>query len=395
MTTDSIKVVRESLEEYLYEYLDHYDEDAPDIVIKHIDDDKVIVFDVTIEKSVCIKWINLLKTPLQEWYERNKGTIDIHMWNEIFRGSYDYTLDNERLVYQPGLFVHKGYAEVHIEYASLHFNSEVDCFKIGDVSCDVGFPSSMYTLLHKHMEDGDTFTADDWSSIFTLRLENITRENYKAYLEQALFILYYSNPPQFDGDYPHVAFSGKTDSPISQRSTDFLHTDFPTANYVEPLNFFNTGGSTGEVLYFYKVIEYFFLINRKQEITSIIQSDQNIDRKISDLTKVYKEDEENLLISIMHTLKSHHRFDSVLHYAVNRNLVNSNDTNEFANKMYLYRNSIVHGKKDNRFDILTRDLVDQEPDGWFIVIREVALICIEVFCYQDNLKEMVQSVDEV
>ncbi|GGJ64475.1 hypothetical protein [Virgibacillus salexigens] len=380
-----LKELKDSLTNYFNEYLT--DSRDSSLTIEFIDEDKLVVKDYTYNQVMMFSWRNLISRELKEWYKDNKEKLDegYDLWDGIF-SDYLVTQDNPKVDYYESFgFFHKGYAEFILEYDTLHLFMGTDFFKIGNVECDIGMPSDMFVLINMQMVDDEHFYHESWDSIFTVKLTNVTKANFKKYLDQALFLIGQCNPPYFKDDYPYLRnYADKVYEEDSD--TEMINFDFVEAEYLEAINFYNSGGRKGEVLYFYKVIEYFFIINRKQEILDLISNFNDIDKVIKGLTNIYKDDEESCLGYVLSNNDIKEKAQTIIDEAYTENLITENSIKQFAKQIYLYRNSVVHGKLDKRFPLRTEDILDNREDIWFNIIKRLAYICIEVFCYNDTLK---------
>lgn len=382
--------LQDSLKNYFNEYLT--DSMESDLVIQHIDENKIVIKDTTNNQVMMFSWKNLFGKELEEWDKDSKEDLDenFEFWDDVF-SEYIVTEDNPKVEYYESFgFYNKGYTEFILKYDTLHLSLGVECFEIGDVECEIGFPSDMFVLLNKQMEDGEHFDSESWSSIFTVKLTNVTKDNFKKYLDQALFLIGHCNPAYFKDDYPSL--NNYADEIYEVESEiEIINFEFIEAEYLEAINFYNSGGQKGEVLYFYKVIEHFFIINRKQEILDLISNCKNTDQLIKNLTNIYKDDEESCLEYVLSNTSIKAKAQEIIDEAYAEKLITENSIHEFAKQIYLYRNSVVHGKLDKRFPLRTINILDTSEKTWFNIIKRLAYICIEVFCYNDTLKNHAKS----
>ncbi|PHD06616.1 hypothetical protein COF45_25115 [Bacillus wiedmannii] len=66
---------------------------------------------------------------------------------------------------------------------------------------------------------------------------------------------------------------------------------------------------------------------------------------------------------------------------LNRLINNKTDKEEFASKLYAYRNSRVPGKRDTKMDLLIPTIVDSNNKDWEIIIENIAELAVKQFCY--------------
>jgi hypothetical protein len=122
-------------------------------------------------------------------------------------------------------------------------------FKIGEVSIKIGEPSETFQLVFKQLED-DGYLGD-WEDHLTISLEGITHENYKSFIQQALFYVGHCNPSIHMDEYPKLTtFTGKyynlsgfEDDEVDEMKREF-NTEmekglFKEFQYPEVISFYN------------------------------------------------------------------------------------------------------------------------------------------------------------
>jgi len=141
-------------------------------------------------------------------------------------------------------------------------------------------------------------------------------------------------------------------------------------------------------LYFYKVIEYFFLINRKNEISVIIQENINsIDKIILKMQEIYKTKEECCLNYIVNNESIKPKIAELISSAYKDKLISEESSDNFAHELYEFRNSIAHGKGDSGYTLKLPSVLKQDIKliCWNSLMQDFALICINEFCYDNSL----------
>jgi hypothetical protein len=135
-------------------------------------------------------------------------------------------------------------------------------------------------------------------------------------------------------------------------------------------------------LYFYKVLEHFFILNQREKFIKNIteyNTNQNVDEFIKETSSIYKQNEEELLKYLLHT--SEEKLTNVLEVALNNNLVAERDIAHFATALFQYRNSLVHGKGDYRYTLKTPDGIDNTKEKiWNGLIKQIAKILVFKYC---------------
>lgn len=68
-------------------------------------------------------------------------------------------------------------------------------------------------------------------------------------------------------------------------------------------------------------------------------------------------------------------------------LISKNSSDELANEIYAFRNSVAHGKGGNGYNLKTPNVLKQDIEiiRWNNLMLQFALICINQFCYEGNL----------
>jgi hypothetical protein len=396
------------LEQYLIEKFNRWLGQFEDLSIHYIDNQKLIISDF--ESKIVVNLENLLKEDYSKYILEKKEALSERIIDYHFKKD-DLNLEEDN----PKLkkFYCKGFklgsrAEFFIDYSVLYYESddvvhsntfEMDEFKIGEVTVTIGEPSDMFRLIFKQLED-DKYLGD-WESNSTIKLKGITNENYKDVLQQALFLLGFCNSSIYDDDYPSIrTFSGKyysvggTDEEIIEErklkwGNQYTNMEFSESKYSEPINFFNSGmrieGEEISFLYFYKVLEYFFIINYKDFFIHYIDqynSNKDINKFIENVTGIYKKNEEQLLLSLLKSLET--ELSPIIKKAYTKGLIKSEELEEFSNELYLYRNSIVHGKGDTRYTLKVTDLIEHDIEmAWVEIVKSIAVKIIFKYCYQN------------
>jgi hypothetical protein len=139
-------------------------------------------------------------------------------------------------------------------------------------------------------------------------------------------------------------------------------------------------------VYFYRVLEFFFLLVRKDEFRNIIADynrNNNIDVLMSSLTNIYLQNEDAQLLHLLNIINA--EIMDVITEAHALRLINVVSVEEFANSLYLYRNSIVHGKSDAKYFIKLPEVIEEKIENdaklfWNKCIAQIAEILIIKYC---------------
>ena len=321
-------------------------------------------------------------------------------------GEYNVVDCNQRFRVFDNLGIKYGdYVEILFDFSEdlfqqLSENDDFDLyeFEIGTVKATIAHPSLLYDLALKEF-DGDKYYF--WPDYWTLSLKGVTGENYEEYITKALFTIRWFNEPiycewnpkcyEYYGYYDALCIdSDERESLMSNRRQEYNKYDgysFSDFNHYEALAFYNEGMLLLEneiaFHYFYKVLEYFFLICRQSEFESLIadyNSVKNIDSFIAGVTKIYQQNEEAQLTILLKSIEPD--ISSNVSSAFQEGIINSNNIEEFASSLYLYRNKIVHGKSDTKFELKLPTIVkSKEEKFWEKCIVRIAEILIKKYCF--------------
>lgn len=272
-------------------------------------------------------------------------------------------------------------------------------FSVGEVDVKIGDPSDIFRVLLKNLEHDKYF--GDWEEHTTISLKGINKDNYNEILQQALFLLGHCNPSVYQNiDYPRICpfygyydLGGIDEDELDNRrliwGEQYDLNKFNELKYGEVITFYNAGmnieGEEIAFLYFYKVLEYFFILNKRVSIKEKIEeynTNKKIDDFICDITKYYKESEDILLSNLLESIEND--INHIISKAKELGKINVTECKEFANKLYLYRNSIVHGKGDYKYSLkVPNDLENDDKNFWNNAMKEIAFIIISKYCFNN------------
>lgn len=305
-------------------------------------------------------------------------------------------------IYEDRGFKFGNYIEVLISYDSmLQFNKDdfvMDSFNIEDVCVVIDQPSFLFDVIMNGFNNDKYY---DSYSYHTISLKGISSENYEEYLTKALFLIGYFNSSTVDSQYPScLEFLGEyywkyatDEEKVEERrknNNDFAKLKFTNIRYYEALAFYNEGmrlnGHEISFQYFYKVLEYFFLICRKEEFKNIINDYNNtnhMDDFIKKVTDIYKQDEESQLKVLLKSIQN--KINGLISYSFQNGYILNSSIDDFSTQLYLYRNTIVHGKSDNRYTLkMPINLSANKENYWNMVVREIAEALINKYCFSES-----------
>lgn len=288
----------------------------------------------------------------------------------------------------------QNYSEFLITYDSLFYfdASFVEHYFIGEVSVEVSEPSSLYRLIFNSFAKDKGF-GDEWENHKTVKLKGCRFADQEKTLQQILFLIakYHAPEYEFIADYPTIV-------PYTNHGEDTKWNDpddrldnsgfdkflYSPVKYTEPISLYNKAKKLEDPILYYRVLEYFFIINKKLEIKKSIESynnADNIDAFIIEMSALYRKEESELLKNLLGNIEV---IGNQIDYAKQKGLVDSLDVSTFSTKLYEYRNSIVHSKYDTKFKInvpIIEIFHPESKDGyWIEVLRRLAEKVIVQFC---------------
>ena len=263
-------------------------------------------------------------------------------------------------------------------YSLYVYDNEEFTFYIDQVEVSIRAATDMFILL-TNIKFGYITYTDKFT--LTISLKGITEDNYADYYNQSLFLI--NMIPKDD----YILKNNKDKSYIEINKLVNCH--YINKNFNEVFYFYNEAMRIYDreisSLYLYKILEYFFLIARKNEFDIIINEynkDKDMDILIKKITKLYKDDELEQLIILISSIKE--KLNNILHKAKKINILESCETSSFAKELYLYRNSIVHGKSDYKFDLkIPNDLCESQKDiFWRDSLKYISEVLLFKYCIQ-------------
>ncbi|EJR05167.1 hypothetical protein II5_03157 [Bacillus cereus MSX-A1] len=311
-------------------------------------------------------------------------------WVSRLFQEYNYKLDNPQIEFfkDKGFYI-KNTAEFLFHYTlieSEYPDHPMLKFNIDDVEFEIGEPSDMFKVMFHHISDDDNF---EWENIHTIKLKNVDKKMLESYLQHAMYIIHKFAPSDLVGDYPQVYQYLYTHDYFTEPEEIIegeVSNNFRMGKYTDPISFYNEGKQKKDFLSFYKVLEYFFIINRKDDfeahITTYIK-DKDLDEMIRGISDVYNDKERNLIEILINKIE---HIEPILELAFSKGLIsNQDDKKEFANNLYEYRNSRVHGKGGANFELLVPAILNSDDSNeWEIIIENLAELVILQFCYSQS-----------
>lgn len=289
---------------------------------------------------------------------------------------YDFKVLNKRL----NILRNKGF---HINnYCEFFINesyTDVD-FNIRKHKVKVGRPSRIFQLLFNEVL-GYTGVSHGWDDITTISITKIDLGSIDTIMERAIFELSHVGDRTYYPEIYHFTEHPMVIEPY-HANDEVLIKDYSNGEYEEVIRFYNEGRRKEEPLYFYRVLEYFFYINLKNQIfdhVRIYNKDQDENLFMKNIQSVFSKKEETLLTHLLENLEIDHDIE----FAYNENLINENNKRIFIKALYEFRNSIVHSKFDFRTTINFPEYINRNgssDNSWLYILESLAKKCIGKFC---------------
>ena len=313
-----------------------------------------------------------------------------------------------------GLYDQKqNYAEFEIEenydfinnhYDSIDFGDLMTNFYMGDIEVRISSPSDAYRLLFFHHISEKiirlrpsyiNWNETLWQDRLTLCFKNIKGNckdlSINNILQEGLFLLMLYNRDIFRLGIT-TYFNQKSINNIENHEIKY----FPKSNFADAFCFYNEAYRyTNEMkfLNFYKVIEYFFDINKRQLAVTAIEKYNNSSKNLEirneelhrELNSTYTNDEKAQLKNLLSNVFI---IDCVTELIEN-NFDEQISIENFGERLYRVRNVIVHSKEASRKvpeiltveDTFAKNNYGLKLSDWINIINELCLIIIQHFCY--------------
>ena len=359
----------EEIQEYIKETL-------PKIKVHYIAEEKLVLHDEITGEKICVFDKGIVGKNLTENYV-------ISDLNSIEKNNKHFIKIGE------SGFFYKGHLEVLLMYN--HFKDSI----LEDDKINIGQPSDLFKVVYSNFENDDYFVG--WDVYKTIKISSVAREKIEEEVQKVLFILNYYFPSIYKEDVPRIEKLFYDGDEFTDTAFERQEEGFPTTLtfvYEEPIAFFNEAkkmkGNLLSFLYYYKILEYFFIKSRKEEIKNQIEdynrntNANKLDTFIDEITKLYKEDEQSCLEILFNNTEIKENVIALIEDYYDKGFLETKDLKDFSTEIYKYRNSIVHGKSDYKFDIQLPKIFEcQNQKKWLIIIEKIALLIIEAFCIKE------------
>lgn len=303
--------------------------------------------------------------------------------------------DNKTIqVYEDCGFISKrhNYSEFLLTYDSLFYDYShfEESFFIGETEIDISDPSPLYKMIFNSFTNDKTFYI--WGDLKTIKLKGCHLDELEKTIQQVLYLIAKYDAPEFEiiGDYPSILpyqYHGdgtKWNDP--DENEEFDEDLYKPLKYLEPIAFYNKARKLDDPIFYYRTIEFFFIINKKTELKRSVEAyneSDDLDKLLKDISSIYGTKEIDLLKSLLINIDG---IDDSIKIAKDKGLIDDLDISMFSIKLYNYRNSIVHGKGDTKFSLNIPTIEILQPKSkdscWIEVLRMLAEQVIKQFCFE-------------
>lgn len=148
---------------------------------------------------------------------------------------------------------------------------------------------------------------------------------------------------------------------------------------IEPIILFNHASTQNKencFLSFYRILEFFFYRALENELKKL-RFDSNVAEKTI-IQTIQKKDERNLLFTLLSNTLTDAEKRNIVSFLLHKSIIDKNTFTCLCNRLYDYRNSLVHSKEYQINSTQLPDLFNErkEYEIWNYVIRNIARICI-------------------
>lgn len=296
----------------------------------------------------------------------------------IFGDEFIGTVRSSFAVFSGIGFIAKDYAELYIACQSGW--SEIagpSPFFVGSIEVWLSSPSSLQTLLNERYNE----YGAEMDRYTTVCLKGTSQASLEDDLSHALYYLDLLMPfddLSFFDDKDRLCIQSIKDGPIfSQKQQQRIvenKISYPKPAFSVPVKYFvQAERLTGEVsiLYYYKVLEYFFALAWRQRIMQLVSITDRNESALAEALEV--EQPKNELSSLQIVISA--IVNDTIWGAVRQIKYCSEDVNTLAKKLYKTRNEVAHGKEDGRLSLIIPSMMplfglQEEIDIFRLIARE-------------------------
>lgn len=253
-------------------------------------------------------------------------------------------------------------------------------FFLGDIEISLG----EITPLAQYIYDGNEVKHyhPPVSELKSIRISAPTSENIESILLYAILKLRNHYEFVFDVFTFYLKDEDVDEEECTEEDVSEIEKFKAPISDIEPLRLVYKGIIESETanafLHFYRVLEFYSALTYQNDI-SAMRSDHNISSKefVSKILQIFNKDERSMICKLVSKIAD----AAMIKFALSENLIKSKDITVFSNALYDFRNSLVHAKYDQKINIYTESLFENNPsiEAWKKVCEDLAIRSIETF----------------
>lgn len=271
-----------------------------------------------------------------------------------------------------------GYSIGNYHEFIMEFGTEASAgFKFGNVECTFGEASPLAALVFESEHRGKYF--GEWEVITSLRIYGVGLDDLEqAFISAcAAYEQKYKTLPRF---YP-IDQSLLFHDEVEQAEPE-LETAPPIIINLDPMRFYYNGLSQADdaaaCVSYYRVLEHFSFLTHAAEMKKLRHdgtvSDADFSKKVLELVS---KDEKGPIFKLITALAD----TKMIAEAHVDGLIPNAAPNTFAEGLYGFRNSVVHGKFSYGYSLQSSSVIGEDPTvpKWKVILRTLAEAALDKF----------------
>ena len=258
-------------------------------------------------------------------------------------------------------------------------------FKLQDAIIRIDRVSPIFILLlepfYKIDENIERLGLADY--YYTLQIYNAPQIEHRNLIIKSLFYLnsYYLKPSKTSLMIHHIEIDliqqlQDTESIEISRTKMLKRKDFKS---IEPLMLYNDASCQSlenGFFGFYRILEFFFTRALETELKKLRYDKLKTEKEI--IIKIQSKDEKSMLKNLLNHILKPQEKNRLTTYLKNKGILKEDNFDKFSNKLYEFRNSLVHSKETQLETIYIPDPFspNTEIKHWNYIAKNLAEICI-------------------
>ena len=251
--------------------------------------------------------------------------------------------------------------------------------QLGPIELTVGEPTPLFRYLFAREHDSDVH--GEWEFLSSLRLWMCPPDLAEVSILEGLAAL--RRQPRVGLQelrlYPLFEFEYPDDESRDDQNVTHIALPSPVTD-VEPLRLYHDGSgqrdATTAILQYYRVLEYYSVVSRHGELDVLRRRADLTSRQFTlEVAKVIGDDERSSICRLVAALAD----GQMLTDAAKAGLVERPEPHLLGNRLYDFRNSIVHAKHDHRTQMFVPSVFEDPPEltAWRTIVGRLARVAID------------------